>query len=149
MNYMLDNCVLDHLNYYTDDLVDFFEKTSKNNKYYTTSIQIEEVAQTGDDKKEIRIKKTFDLVAMRPIILNTEFVFDESRFGSFEFGDEENSTYEKIKGLSQKRIHDAMIGSAAKINCCTVVTDDKKLTERLIKENIPVLSTIDFYNKVS
>lgn len=133
---MFDNCAFDHLLEYTSDFVDFFNKTSKENRYYTTSVQIEEIAQIEDDKKEIRIIKTLCLTAMRPLIINTDFVFDECRFGFFEFADDEDTAFENIKGNSSKMIHDAMIGAAAKRAACIVVTDDKKLTKRLASENI-------------
>ena len=149
MNFMFDNCAFDHLLEYTSDFVDFFERTSKENRYYTTSIQIEEIAQIGDDKKEIRIIKTLCLAAMRPLIVNTDFVFDDCRFGFFEFAPDEDTVFENIKGSSSKMTHDAMIGAAAKRAGCIVITDDAKLTKRLASENIPAMSTYEFYSKVN
>lgn len=149
MKVMFDNCAFDHLCELVDDIFLFFEKTQGKIEYYTTAIQIEEIAQTGDDKKDIRIFKTLCLAKMRPIIVNTPFVFDETPFGLLEFSDEESETYDYIKGNSKKHIHDAIIGDVSSLHDFVLITDDTRLTEKSSNMKVTTMSSFDFHKYVS
>lgn len=149
MKIMFDNCAFDHLCDIVEDVFLFLEKTQGKIEYYITAIQVEEIAQTGDNKKDIRIFKTLCLAKMRPIIVNTPLVFDETPFGFFELAEEDSEKYDYIKGNSKKHIHDAIIGDVASTHDFILITDDERLREKCLNVNIKTMYTAQFYEYVS
>lgn len=139
MKYMLDSNVFDSLN------MEDIEKLKKwNHEYYITSVQFDEINNIPDNKNDIKIvnKKKIELLGVKEVLLNT-WVWGHFRFNDTRWGD--GIEYEKILS-GQVGSGDALIAEAAKIENCIIVTNDKKMYNRLVSLDYNVLYFHEFYN---
>ena len=131
------------------DWTDFFPECEGKYEFYVTAIQIEELTEISDSKKELRIQHMLCLCKMRAKMVPNILVLGYSRLGLSVFADENDKTYEDLLFESQSNIKDAMIGEAAKREGCTLVTDDTKFISKLHKVGIPTMTFDEFTRTVN
>ena len=128
------------------DWINFFTKCEGKYEFYVTALQIEELSDIPDSKKETRIRHLLCLCQMRAKMVPNIFVLGYGRLGLSVFANENDTTYEDLLFESRSNIKDAMIGEAAKRERCTLVTDDAKFISKLHKVGIPTM-TFDVFSK--
>lgn len=111
--------------------------------YYITSIQIEELGNIPDTKKEQRIQNLISLCMLRAHLLYTPAVIGATRIGLSVLADE-NDAYESLLNENKSNINDAIIGSTAKRENCTVVTNDGRFARKLKANDIPAITFEEF-----
>lgn len=131
------------------DWTNFYSKCEGKYEFYVTAIQIEELAEIPDSKKELRIRHILCLCQMRAKMVPNILVMGYGRLGMSVFADENDTTYEDLLFESGSNIKDAMIGDAAKREGCILVTDDSKFILKLNKAGIPTMTFEKFKNSVS
>ena len=117
-------------------------------EYFITSVQIEEIGNIPDTNKEQRIQDLLMLCQIRAQLLFTPAAVDSGRVGYCVVGGEED-VYSELLNETRSNKNDAVIGSTAKREQCTVVTDDKDFKKRLKKNGIPILSYDEFIRSLS
>ena len=75
---------------------EWFAKNPTKFEFYVSSIQVEELAQIGDNKKERRIQHMLCLCQMRAKLVDTLAVLGYARLGHCMIGDEAESTYHRL-----------------------------------------------------
>lgn len=141
MRVMFDSNAFDKMISAETDLDRIAESTK--HEYFITSIQIEELANIPDDKREQRILNLLAMCKINARLLLTPAVIDHARIGFCVFADE-NDVYNDLLKASKSNVNDAMIGSTAKRENCTVVTDDDDFSKRLTKHSIPRMTYEEF-----
>ena len=131
------------------DWTNFFSKCEGKYEFYATAIQIEELTEIPDSKKELRIRHMLCLCQMRAKMVPNILVLGYGRLGFSILADEKDTTYEDLLFESRRNIKDAMIGEAAKREDCILVTDDAKFILKLNKAGIPTMTFEAFKNSVS
>lgn len=126
------------------DWANFFSECEGKYEFYVTAIQIEELAEIPDPKKELRIRHMLCLCKMRARMVPNILVLGYGRLGLSVLADENESTYEDLLFESRSNIKDAMIGEAAKREGCTLVTDDTKFISKLNKVGISTMTFGEF-----
>ena len=126
------------------DWTNFFSKCEGKNEFYVTALQIEELSEIPDSKKETRIQHMLCLCQMRAKMVPNILVLGYGRLGLSVFADENDPTYEDLLFESRSNVKDAMIGEAAKREGCTLVTDDTKFISKLRKVGIPTITFDEF-----
>lgn len=113
-------------------------------EFYLTHIQIDEINEIPDKHKEKRGLAILFLAYGRPRIIDTEsMVLDVSRLDFCKFG-EEDSYYNQLLNDSKNNCNDALIGETSIINGFTLVTDDKRLTNKILNIGGQVVNFNDF-----
>ena len=131
------------------DWTNFFSKCEGKYEFYVTALQIEELSEIPDSKKETRIQHMLCLCQMRAKMVPNILVLGYSRLGLSVFADENDKTNEDLLFESQSNIKDAMIGEAAKREGCTLVTDDTKFISKLHKVGIQTMPFDEFTRTVN
>ena len=126
------------------DWTNFFSKCEGKYEFYVTAIQIEELTDIPDSKKESRIRHMLCLCLMRAKMVPNILVLGYGRLGLSVLADKNDTTYEDLLFESRKNVKDAMIGEAAKREGCTLVTDDTKFISKLHKAGIPTMTFDEF-----
>ena len=126
------------------DWTNFFSMCEGKYEFYVTALQIEELSEIPDSKKETRIQHMLCLCQMRAKMVPNILVLGYSRFGFSIFADENDTTYGDLLFESGSNVIDAMIGEAAKREGCTLVTDDTKFISKLHKVGIPTITFDEF-----
>ena len=126
------------------DWITFFHKCEGKYEFYVTALQIEELTEIPDSKKELRIQHMLCLCQMRAQMVPNILVLDYGRLGFSVFADETDTTYEDLLFESRSNVKDAMIGEAAKREGCILVTDDSKFILKLNKVGIPTMTFDEF-----
>lgn len=130
------------------DWTSFFHKCDGKYEFYVTALQIEELMEIPESKKELRIQHMLCLCQMRAKMVPNILVLDYSRLGFSVLADEKDTTYEDLLFETGSNVKDAMIGEAAKREGCTLVTDDAKFISKLNKVGIPTMTFDEFFKKV-
>lgn len=126
------------------DWQEFLAKARAKYELCVASIQVEELAQIPDSKKETRIQHIFCLCEMKATIVPTAVVLGYGRLGFCAFADENDTTYEELLNESKNNIHDAMIGDAAKREGCLLITNDDRFAKKLRRNGIETMSFEEF-----
>ena len=126
------------------DWTNFFSKCEDKYEFYVTALQIEELSEIPDSKKETRIQHMLCLCQMRAKMVPNILVLGYGRLGLSIFADENDTTYENLLFESRSNVKDAMIGEAAKREGCTLVTDDTKFISKLHKAGISTITFDEF-----
>lgn len=130
------------------DWVDFYNKCKNRYEFYITSVQIEELANISDNKRELRIEHLLCLSMMQAKIIPTIFVVDYSRIGFSIFADDKDDTYEKLLNPSLNNVNDALIGEAAKRENCILITNDAKFAKKLSLIGVETMSFESFQKTI-
>lgn len=130
------------------DQCDFFAKCTGKYEFYVSFIQVEELAQIGDHKKERRIQHMLCLCLMRAKLVDTLAVLGYSRVGLCVVGDETEPTYHRLLTATQGNVKDAMIGEVAQREGCVLITDDIRFANKLKAESIPTMTFQEFSDSV-
>ena len=125
-----------------------FSKCEDKYEFYVTALQIEELSEIPDSKKETRIQHMLCLCKMRAKMVPNILVLGYGRLGLSVFADENDTIYEDLLFESRNNIKDAMIGEAAKRESCTLVTDDTKFIAKLHKAGIPTMTFEEFARNI-
>ena len=119
--------------------------TSSIYTYYITSIQIEEIGNIPDKYRETRIKNLLALCKIRAHLLYTPAVVGFSRIGNCVLlSDEDIEIYKELLKETKSNIMDALIGTTAKREGCTIVTDDNDFSKKLKKCSVPTMTYNEF-----
>ncbi len=130
------------------DQNDFYDKCNKKYEFYVSAVQVEELAQIGDEKKDKRIANMLCLCQMRAKLVHPIAVLGHSRFGYCVFADENDKTYENLLNENCSNVNDAMIGEVAKREGCILITDDTRFIKKLKNEGIPTMTFREFKESV-
>lgn len=130
------------------DWTNFFPKCEGKYEFYVTALQIEELSEIPDSKKETRIQHMLCLCKMRAKMVPNILVLGYGRLSFSVVADENDTTYEELLFDSRSNVKDAMIGEAAKREGCTLVTDDAKFISKLQKVGIPTITFEEFAQNV-
>jgi len=116
-------------------------------EYYITSIQVEELCEIPDDKKEKRIKNLLMLADLRATLVpESLFVIGTARLGYARLG--EGEVYQKILNTNKSNVDDAVIADTSIYEDCILVTEDKDLYNRMLKNGYDVMYLHDFINTI-
>ncbi|MGE5579250.1 MAG: PIN domain-containing protein [Bacillota bacterium] len=109
-----------------------------------TTVQVEELCETPDPKKEKRAVNMLMLADLRPrlVPLSVCVLGSRARLGYARFGDGE--VYEQILNASRSNTDDALIADTAVTEGCTLVTEDRDLYSRMQKNGYAVMSLSEF-----
>lgn len=113
-------------------------------EYYITSIQRMELENISDEKKKLAllsICKTVTQSTPTPAVLGFSKVGDCVVVGK-------DDVYLKLLTATRSNLKDAMIGTAAKMKACTVITDDVRFSKRLQKCHIPTKTYDEFISSI-
>jgi len=138
MRIMFDTNVFDKMLSSADDVEIIVACTS--NDYFITSVQKEELANIRDENKKYALLEMCTIVAKAT---PTPAVVGYSKVGDCVLVDLED-IYSDLLTETHSNVKDAMIGSAAKRELCTVVTNDIRFSKRLINCHIPTMTYEDF-----
>lgn len=130
------------------DWANFFSKCEGKYEFYVTAIQVEELTNIPDSKKELRIQHMLCMCQMRAKMVPNIAVLGYGRFVFSIFADESDTTYEELLFDNGSNIKDAIIGEAAKREGCTLVTNDIDFIHKLNKVSIPTITFDEFKNNV-
>jgi len=100
----------------------------------TTHVQEDQIAAIPDaDKREAVLR------IPRSVVPTTGFALDVSRLGMARFADEQTSaTIERIGQRHPKNVKDALIAATACDEADALVTEDKTLRKRIVREGLKV-----------
>jgi rRNA-processing protein FCF1 len=116
-------------------------------EYYITSVQIEEIGNMPDKKKEERKDNLLALCSLRAHLVPIPAIVGYARSGlCLPVGDDD--VLSDLLTVTRSNTRDAMIGSAAKRERCTVVTDDVRYSKKLKQNGIPTMTYQEFVQKV-
>lgn len=115
-----------------------------NNDYFITSVQKEELENIRDDNKKQALLAMCTIVAKTT---PTPAVVGYSKVGDCLLVDNEDIYFDLLLE-THSNVKDAMIGSAAKREKCTVVTNDKRFSKRLKQYQIPSMEYEEFINTI-
>lgn len=126
MKLIFDSNVFDEL---LTGILDIEKVRNKAGEFYITHVQVDEL--NACIYKEKRAKLFNIMVEVRPQKIPTEsFVLDTSRLGHAKLSD--GSLLEKLSLGNYKKTNDALIGETAIKNDLTLITNDKKLKNKII-----------------
>ena len=128
-----------------DDLVSgklelsFLEKTKA--EVFVTHIQVDELNKCPDTER--RANLFLQMTEVRPQKIPTEsFIIGTSRIGSAKIGN--GVLIKKLRMENLKRTNDALIGETAIKNNLTLITNDKKLKNKVIELGGKALTVSEF-----
>lgn len=113
--------------------------------YYVTSVQVRELCEINDSKKEKRTSNIMNLCEIRAKLVCTPFTFDYIDFGHLNF--EGSQIYPKLLKQNKSNVKDALIGATAAEEGCILVTEDVELRNKMLNANQKVLSYDEFIEK--
>jgi len=103
---------------------------NKGYRYFVTHIQIDELSNTPDTKKDKRAQLILFLSAVAPSLIPSEsFVLGYSRLGFAKLGTA--GYYEKLLNENKTNIKDAIIGETAIKNNFILITEDKNFIKKM------------------
>lgn len=141
---MFDSNIFDRLPKIIDKIKDSAEKQYE---YYITTIQVEELCKIPDEKMETRVRNIIMLADLRPKLVPTSlFVLGRARLGYAKLGYGE--VYNKILNNNKSNIEDAIIADTAVSEGCTLVTEDKDLYDRMLKNGYNVMYFSQFMDTI-
>ena len=111
-------------------------------EFFVTSIQLDEIRRIPDSKQEIRNKNLEKLSKINPDILCTIAVLGMAKLGLCVLG--KGKIYDELLVENGSNVPDAMIGDAAKRENCTVVTNDKRFRNKLLQNEVNVVTYEEF-----
>ncbi len=121
--------------------IDFWNQSSSKYTYYITHIQVEELASIPDDKKEKRIANFIQLTMMRAVFLPAPAICGLAICGCATLaGKEDSETFEELGNGSKSHKKDDVIGTVAKREECTVITNDIKFRGRLKNNDVSTMT---------
>lgn len=128
MKLILDTNVFDIL---IADRISIKDFDLQKNEIFITHIQVDELNECSDSEKRARLFNV--LTEIRPIKRTTEsFIIGTSRIGEAKINDGSN-LIDKLRMNNFKNTNDAIIGETAIKNNLTLVTNDKKFKNKVIK----------------
>ncbi len=132
---LLDNNIIDKIN----DILNYLIEKSLHVEVFICSTILEELASIPDTKKEIRIINLLQLAKLEAKFVNDSvIVWDNSRW---DFSDWSNGIiYNNNVNDSHNNVHDAIIAETSVKHNCYLITDDKRLYNKMRKHNYKVLS---------
>lgn len=145
---MFDSNALTNLLNSQKNLREFFESCSNRYEFYITAMQVEELAQIPDNKKNERITNLLCLCQMRAKLVNTIGVYGKTRYGLCCYASKTENTYQNLLNENHSNINDALIGDAAEREGCILITDDRRFITKLKNNNIPTMKFGDLINEV-
>ncbi len=126
-----------------------FEQRETDYEYYITPIQVEELANIPDEKKEIRVRNFLQLSSMRAILIPVPAIIGYARCGcATVVSEEESDILDQLGNGSTRHIKDDLIGTVAKEQGCTVITNDKKFIKRLNNNEISTMTFEEWLNSL-
>jgi len=135
-----------------DKLPKIIEKIKKSAEvqyeYYITTIQIEELCEIPDTKKDIRVKNILMLAELRAKLVPISLLIlnGRARLGYVRLGSGE--VYRKIVKSNGSNTDDAVIADTAVSEGCTLITEDKALYTRMKNNGYDVMYLDDFINTI-
>ena len=125
------------------------EKSTDKYEYYITEIQVRELAEIPDHKRDWRIAHALCLCKMRAKLVNVRGVYGITHYGCCSYSNETENTYKKLLNQNRSNIDDALIGDAAKRENCTLITDDTRFINKLNANGICTMKFSDFLNSIT
>ena len=123
------------------------EKININFELYVTSLQVEEISNIPDSKKEKRCRNMIMLTDLRAKLVPTSvFILGKSRLNYGRLGTGE--VYKKILNISRNNVNDAVIADTSVFEECILVTDDKELFNKMKKNGYQVLDFETFMKSI-
>lgn len=148
MRYMLDTMIFNHI---IDDpaFANVVRDAARSGSItiVTTHIQEDQIADNPDAEKREAISRI-----PRTVVPTTGVAVGVSRLGMARFADDDTSaTIERIGQRHVKNTRDALIAASARDEADMIVTDDKTLRKRILREdlNVPLLNFEEFRRQVS
>ncbi len=147
-NYMFDTNAFNRL---CDEKVDILS-LKKDNKFYVTHLQLDEIRNTKDKERRIALLKTFQELNSDKVATESA-IWDVSRWDEAKWSDEANGNLYAtlLKALEQKKprdgernIRDALMAETCIKNKFILVTDDNALLETANKLGCNILTWNDF-----
>lgn len=139
---MFDTNIFDRLSEFYEEL----KASTDHYEYYVTTVQVEELCEIPDSKIEIRKKNILRLADLRAklvpislIILNGRAKFDFAKFGDGE-------VYKNVLNENKSNTDDAIIADTSVSEGCVLITEDKKLYQKMKEKNYNVLNLEEFLN---
>ena len=139
MRILLDNNVIDKLKGYEEIIIKH------------TNIQLfvchEAILETCANRNRNLIDNIESLLAVKPVSLNNPiFVLGHSKLdGKSLFGDDKTTdAYYKILNKNRNNISDAIIAACAVKNDCILMTNDRSLHNKMLKNRYSVISFQEF-----
>ena len=126
----------------------FFDKCAEKYNFYVTAIQVEELANMPDEKKNLRVAHLLCLCKMRARLVNTRAIWGKTRYGCCCYSDGKDPTYKRLLNENNSNINDALIGDTAKKENCILVTDDKRFITKLKSCDIQTMTFDEFYGSL-
>lgn len=141
---MFDSMIIDKLPSYIEKL----KKSVPEYQYYVTSIQVDEISQIPDTKKNIRRQLMLMLVDLRAILVPLSiFLLGKAHLGYARLGN--GKVFHEILNENRSNESDAAIADTAVTEGCTLVTEDRDLYQRMKKHNYDVMCWEDFLNEIN
>ena len=112
-------------------------------EFFVTHIQIDEVHNIPDEKKNHRAQILLSISTIAPTVLPSTAVVGHSRIESCVLVGNDD-VYLDLLNPSRNNINDAIIGSTAKREQCTIVSEDKPFRDKLSLYSIPTMTYADF-----
>lgn len=117
-------------------------------EYHITPIQVEELSNIPDSKKDKRAIILLFLSDIAPRLIPTESaVYDVSRFNFAKMGD--GILYEKLLNKSRNNIKDALIGETAIKNDIILITEDDDFKSKIKKLGGTALKVNEFKDMIN
>jgi len=142
MRIMFDTNAFDKILNSSDDLE--IITACGENEYFITSIQEEELGGIPDDYKRRTLLSVCKKVAQKT---PTPAIVGYSKIGDCMLIDADD-VYSDLLLETHSNVKDAMLGSAAKREKCTVVTNDKRFSKRLKQYQIPTMEYEEFIKSI-
>jgi rRNA-processing protein FCF1 len=142
---MFDSNVFDKL----PQIISKIKESAENQyEYYITTIQVEELCEIPDEKKEKRVTNILMLADLRAkLVPISVFVLNgRARIGYARLGNGE--VYHKILKENKSNSDDAIIADTAVFEGCTLITEDKELYSRMKRNSYSVMYLSDFINTI-
>ncbi len=136
---MFDSNIYDILSQY----IDVIKKSTNQFEYYVSSIQIDELCDIPDEKKEVRKRNMLMLVDLYAKLIPTAcFALEYVRLGYAELGP--GNILNNIINEKKSNEKDAIIADTAVKNGCILVTQDIRLYNKMKSFNYPVQNMEEF-----
>ena len=124
-NIMFDTNIFNEI---LDGRINIDDLESEENDYLVTHVQMDELKKCPDEERRKELLRIFSQINQKEISTESG-VFDTSRFNKAKFG--EGELLEEIRKGNIKHTEDALIGETAIKNGCILVTNDKRLLNKV------------------
>ena len=138
---MFDSDSFDRMN----EDINKLKKAKDKLEYYITGIQVRELAEISDERKQIRIRNIMNLCDINAKLVATPFTFDYIDFGHLSF--QSSSIYTELLNSNKSNKKDALIGATAAMEGCVLVTEDVRLQKKMKNRDLEVISYNEFVKK--